>query len=767
MERTNLAGRAGRWSAAHWKRAALGWIALAAAVFVVGLVVGTNEMKPWGYANGDSRRAEQILDQGNFKIPARESVLIQSHAATVSDPAFGSAVASVVQTLSGQKDVTGIVSPIDHPNAGLVSADRHSALVQFDVKGKAETAQSRIAPILAAVEKAQAGNPSLTIGEFGQASSDYQVGKRFANDMRRAGLASVAIALVILVVAFRAFVAALLPVLLALSAVFAALGLNALVSRAVPTVTQTLEAIILMMGMAVGVDYSLFYLRREREERQKGNVPHDALLKAACTSGQAVLVSGTTVLIAMAGMFVSGNQLFTTIAVGTMIVVLAAMVGSITVLPAVLHRLGDKVDKGRVPFIRPRVRDDGPWGRFVGGVLRRPLVALVLSGGALFLLASPSVGMHTKLPNLTDLPHDLKIVRTYQRIQQAFPGSQTPAVVVVKAPNVRSPALLRAYDRFRASALATGRFSAPFTVNINPDRTVARIDFAIAGNGDNAASIAALHTLRDRVIPPIAKTLPGVEVAVTGVTAGTYDFNHQMRARLPFVFLFVLGLAFLLFLLTFRSVVIAATAVALNLLSVGAAYGILTVVFQKGWLSGLLGFQTNGAVVSWLPLFLFVVLFGLSMDYHVFILSRIKELRDGGMPTDDAIRLGITRTAGTVTSAAIIMVAVFGIFATLSLIMMQQMGFGLAVAVLIDATVVRAVLVPSTMKLLGEWNWYLPRRLEWLPTLSPEGAPGPERGRPAPTASRSALATRPAAARRRAPADEEGAPERPRPRSRA
>jgi uncharacterized membrane protein YdfJ with MMPL/SSD domain len=346
------------------------------------------------------------------------------------------------------------------------------------------------------------------------------------------------------------------------------------------------------------------------------------------------------------------------------------------------------------------------------------LLALLASGGALVILALPALGMHTKLPNFTDLPHDLSIVRTYERIQKAFPGSQTPAVVVVKAPNVRAPEMRRAYALFRKRALATGKLYAPFTVNVNPDGTVARIDFAIAGNGDDAASVAALHTLRDTVIPPIARTVPDAEVAVTGVTAGTHDFNQQMRSRLPYVFLFVLGLAFALLLLTFRSIVIAATAVALNLLSVGAAYGVLVAVFQHGWFAGALGFHTNGAIVSWLPLFLFVVLFGLSMDYHVFIVSRIKELHDAGASTDSAIRLAITRTAGTVTSAAIIMVAVFGLFATLSMIMMQQMGFGLAVAVLIDATVVRAVLVPSTMKLLGDWNWYLPRRLTWLPRLN-------------------------------------------------
>jgi RND superfamily putative drug exporter len=369
----------------------------------------------------------------------------------------------------------------------------------------------------------------------------------------------------------------------------------------------------------------------------------------------------------------------------------------------------------------------------VGAVLRRPWTALLLAGGGLFVLALPALGMHTKLPNFTDFPQDLKIVRTYERIQAAFPGSQTPAVVVVRAPDVSAPNVVAAYQDARRAAIATGQLYPPFTVTVNPDRTVAQIDFAIAGNGDNEASIAALKTLRDTVIPPIAATLPDTEVAVTGVTAGTYDFNQQMRSRLPFVFAFVLGLAFVLLLLTFRSLVIAAKAIALNLLSVGAAYGILVAVFQHGWLADVFGFQTNGAIVSWLPLFLFVVLFGLSMDYHVFILSRVKELHDGGRSTEDAVRLAIARTAGTVTSAALIMVAVFALFASLSLIMMQQMGFGLAIAVLIDATIVRAVLLPAAMKVLGEWNWYLPTWLEWLPSLAPEGErkPAPPAPRPA------------------------------------
>jgi uncharacterized membrane protein YdfJ with MMPL/SSD domain len=721
MAKTNLAGRAGRWSAGHWKLAAFGWLLFAVVAIVVGGTVGAEQLKPWAYTNGESRRAEQILDRASFDIPARESVLVQSKTDTIGDPAFASAVAGVVQTLSLQPDVTDIVSPIQQPNAGLVSRDRHSALVQFDVKGKADQAKDKIAPILKAIDGVQEGNPTVIIGEFGQASADQQLSERMNHDMHRAEVTSLPLTVVILFLAFGALVAAGLPVLLAFSAALAATGLNSLVSHVIPTDKQTLAAIILMMGMAVGIDYSLFYLRREREERHAGRSSHEALLRAARTSGQAVLISGATVLIAMAGMFIAGNSLFMTIGLGTMIVVLAAMIGSLTVLPAVMHRLGDKVDRIRIPFVRGQPSDTGSWARLIGAVLRRPVTAVIVAGGMLAILALPALSMHTKLPNLTDLPHDLKIVRTYEHIQQAFPGSQTPAVVVVRSPNVETPQMRRAYDLFRQRALATGELFSPFTVIVNPDHTVARIDFAIAGNGDNAASVEALHTLRGTVIPPIAEQLPNTEVAVTGVTADTYDFNQQMRARLPFVFLFVLGLAFTLLLLTFRSLVIATTAVALNLLSVGAAYGILVAVFQHGWLSGVFGFQTNGAIVSWLPLFLFVVLFGLSMDYHVFILSRIKELHDGGASTDDAIRLAITRTATTVTSAALIMVAVFGLFATLSMIMMQQLGFGLAVAVLIDATVIRAVLVPAVMTLLGRWNWYLPAWLEWLPSLSPEG----------------------------------------------
>jgi uncharacterized membrane protein YdfJ with MMPL/SSD domain len=718
---TNLAGRAGRWSAAHWKTATFGWFAFAAVALALGNAFGAVELKDSATANGESARAEKILEDSGFKTPATESVLVQSKTSTIDDDAFNATVASLVQTLSGQRNVTNILSPIEDPGAGLVSADRHSALIQFDVKGKADDAQDKIQPILAAVDQVQAGNPSVVVEEFGNASANFVANDRFEKDLARAETSSLPLTILILLFAFGALVAAGIPVLLAFSAAIAALGLNSIVSHVVPTDTQTVSVVILMIGMAVGIDYSLFYLQREREERRSGSEPHAALLRAASTSGQAVLISGITVLIAMAGMFVAGNAIFTTIAIGTMIVVFAAMVASLTVLPALLHRLGDKVDKGRIPLLSRRSGEPRFWGAVVGAVMRRPALALGLSAGVLVLLALPTVTMHTKLPSFTDLPQDLKIVRTYERIQTAFPGSQTPAVLVVKAPNVTTPTFTKAYEQFRVRALATGELLAPFDVTVNRDKTVARVEFSIVGDGDNAKSIAALKTLRDTVIPPIAARLPDTETAVTGVTGGTYDFNQQMKNRMPYVFAFVLGLAFVLLLLTFRSIVIPIKAVILNLLSVGAAYGILVAVFQHTWAEGILGFQSNHSIASWLPLFMFVVLFGLSMDYHVFILSRVKELHDAGASTEDAVRNAITRTAGTVTSAAIIMVAVFGLFGTLSEIDIKQMGFGLAVAVLIDATIIRAVLLPAAMKLLGEWNWYLPAWLEWLPSLAPEG----------------------------------------------
>jgi uncharacterized membrane protein YdfJ with MMPL/SSD domain len=722
MPAQNLAGRAGRWAADHWKTAVFGWLALVVVAVVAGGALGTVKQKDSDSATGESAKAVAILDRAGFQTPAGESVLVQSKTLTVHDAAFRAVVSDTIGRLSRQADVRRIESPLAPGHTGQISKDGRSALIQFDIAGEEEKAADKVEPIMAAVDGVQKANPSFFVGEFGFGSANHELNDTLGKDFQRAEMTSLPVTLLILLIAFGALVAAGVPVLLAFSGVLATTGLAQVASHIVPASDST-QSVILLIGMAVGVDYSLFYIRREREERAKGLSHREALLKTASTSGQAVLISGLTVMIAMAGMLFSGSKIFTSIAVGSMLMVAVALIGSLSVLPALMAKLGDRVDKGRIPFVsRRRSRSTEPraWAFVLDRVVRRPLVSALLAGGMLVALALPTFTLHTQLPSFTDLPKNLGIVATYDRIQAAFPGAQTPAEVVVRAGDVTAPSVQRAITRLEHSALATGQMTQPIQTRINPSRTVEVVSIPLQGDGNDEASRQALGTLREDVIPATIGGISGADVAVSGQTAGTSDFNETMKSHMPLVFGFVLLLVFLLLLVTFRSLVIAVKAVALNLLSVGAAYGILVAIFQHRWAEGLLGFHSNGAIATWLPLFLFVILFGLSMDYHVFILSRVKELVDDGMETGEAVAEGIKSTASTVTSAAIVMVGVFAIFGTLHTLDMKQMGVGLAVAILIDATLIRAVLLPATMKLLGEWNWYLPRWLEWLPSLSHE-----------------------------------------------
>jgi len=690
-------------------------LVFAVAAAVIGFAIGTSSMSSSDYATGESGVAERILAR-EFPQPAGESVLVHNRAATVRDPAFRAAVAAVVARLGTLRDVTSVRSPLGSGGRSLVSPDGHSALVQFEIAGSSEEAADKVVPVQSAVHALARSKPGFLIEEFGTASGNRALNGTIAQDLQRAGYLSLPVTLAILLVAFGAVVAAGIPVLLALSGVLGTFGLAALVSHLVPEGSPT-ASVIFMIGMAVGVDYSLFYLRREREERAAGQEPVAALRVAAATSGQAVLVSGTTVVIAMAGMLFTGTKVFTSIGVGTMLVVLVAMVGSVTVLPAALAALGSRVERGRLPFIGRRTGTSGEgrvWGKILTPVLARPLASAAAAAVLLMVLALPAFRLHTELLGFTSLPSDTPIVKTYQRVQKAFPGASLPASVVIKAQDVSSAEAQAKIAALGDQATATGQLLSPVAVHINRARTVAVVDIPLIGDVHDAASARALDTLRQRVVPATVGRITGATVAVTGETAGTTDFNHTIRSRIAVVFGFVIALAFLLLLVTFRSVVIPLKAVVLNLLSVGAAYGILVAVFQYGWGASLIGAGPTGAITSWLPLFLFVILFGLSMDYHVFILSRVKELVDQGMPTRAAVRRGIRTTAGTVTSAAIVMVAVFAIFITGHTPDLKQMGFGLAVAVLLDATVIRGVLLPATMELFGEWNWYLPRRLERL-----------------------------------------------------
>jgi uncharacterized membrane protein YdfJ with MMPL/SSD domain len=732
----NLAARMGRWSAAHWKAATFGWLAFVLVAFALGGIFGTKMIDATKPGPGESGRMERILDEG-FKQPAGESVLIQSRLHRTTDPVFRAAIEDVVAGVSSLGTVQNVRSPLDSANAGQVSENGHAVLVEFEIRGDADKAVDKIDPVLDRVAELQRTHPGFFIGEFGNASAADAIVTAFADDLAKAGLLSLPITLIILVIAFGALVAAGIPLLLALTAVFATFGLSVLPSHVIPMANEA-NALVLLIGLAVGVDYSMFYMRREREERAAGRSERAALEAAAATSGRSVLISGLTVMTAMAGMFLTGDETFASFGVATILVVALAMLGSLTVLPALLSRLGDKVERLRVPLVGRLRRDDGEgrvWGAIVAAVLRRPVLSAALAGGLLVALAVPALQLRMAVTGPDTFPKSLPVVQTYDRMQEAFPGTALPANVVVKASDVKAPLVQATIQRLEQRALASGRMHEPITVAVNDAGTVANITIPIEGQGTDAQSNASLAVLRDEIVPTTVGALPDAEAGVTGLTAQWKDGSDEMKANLLPVVAFVLIFAFALMLVAFRSLVIAAKAIVLNLLSVGAAYGVLVLVFQHGIGKGLLGFSSTAGIDPVTPLLLFVILFGLSMDYHVFILSRIREAVQRGASTEEAISDGIKSTAGVVTSAAIVMVAVFSVFIALSMLMFKQFGLGLATAILIDATIVRGVLLPASMKLLGDWNWYLPRRLQWLPRLEHHEAEAAPEIKPAPASA--------------------------------
>ena len=733
---SNLAARMGRWSAAHWKTATFGWLAFVLVAFALGGAVGMTSIDDSEPGPGESGRMDRILDAG-FEQPAGENVLVQSPTLPTTDPAFRAAITDVVARLSKLDAVQNVRSPLDSRNTGQIAPNGRAALVEFEIRGDPDKAVDKIGPVLDTVEELQAAHPAVFVGEFGDASKIDAVVTAYADDLGKAGLLSLPITLIILVLAFGALVAAGIPLLLALTAVFATFGLIALPSAIFPVAMQA-PALVLLIGLAVGVDYSMFYLKREREERAAGRSEQAALEAAAATSGRSVLISGLTVIVAMAGMFLTGDKTFASLGVAAITVVAIAMLGSLTVLPALLSKLGDRVDRARVPLVGRVRKTNGEgrvWGAIVDRVLRRPLLSAVVAGGLLLALAAPALQLRMATPGPDTFPQSLPVIQAYTKMQQAFPGTALPANVVVQAPNVNAPVVREAIRRLEQRALASGRMHEPITVDVNASGTVANVSIPIDGKTTDREAVAALQVLRDEIVPNTVGGLPDVEAGVTGLAAQWQDGSDEMKSNLLPVVAFVLLFAFALMLVAFRSIVVAAKAMLLNLLSVAAAYGVLVIVFQHGVGKGLLGFSSTSGIEPVVPLLLFVILFGLSMDYHVLVLGRIRELYNRGESMDDAISNGIKRTAGVVTSAAVVMVFVFSIFATLSMLFFKQFGVGLAVAILIDATIVRAVLLPATMKLLGERNWYLPAWLQWLPRFDhEEPSPAPE-AKPAPASA--------------------------------
>ncbi len=736
-----IAAAMGGWSARHRWTAVGSWLLFVVLALVIGSMAGRVDLTDREEVPGEFGQAVAILDDAGLNDePAGEMVLVQAAGGSLqaTDPVFRAVVGEVVAAVEGTGQVASVQSPYD---VGAISEDGRSVLVRFDMRGDPQTAPDRVEPVVEAVSGVQDKHKDLKVEQFGAASSEKVFNDAFGSDFQRAEYSALPVALGILLIAFGALVAALLPVLLAMTAFLATTGLVAVVSHAVH-MSDTANSVMLLVGLAVGVDYCLFYLRREREEREAGHDAQTALRIAAATSGRAVLVSGVTVIVAMAGMLFTGIGDFKAMGLATMMVVAVAMFGSVTVLPALLSLLGERVEKGRIPFLRRRGKGTGGesrvWRAILGAVLRRPVVAAAVAGGALVALAVPAVGLNTA--NLTlsqELGDGLPVVRAYEDINKAFPGGPDPAQVVVKASDITSPEVRQAIDAFSRAAVAEGASPGPVKTELHEKEGVAVLKVPLTGGTDEEKAEASLKVLRDEVRPGTLGDVAGLTAPIGGSTAASMDFTDKIGDAVPPVFAFVVAFAFLLMLLSFRSLTIAVTSIVLNLLSVGAAYGILTIVFQHGWGAGLVGAEGVGAIVAWLPLFLFVILFGLSMDYHVFVVSRIREARMRGLTTQGAIRHGITTTAGVVTSAAVIMVAVFAIFGTLSMQSMKQMGVGLAAAVLIDATVIRGVLLPAVMSLLGERNWYLPKWLGWLPDMTHDEAavaPAPVRQATAPAA---------------------------------
>ena len=475
------------------------------------------------------------------------------------------------------------------------------------------------------------------------------------------------------------------------------------------------------MGMAVGVDYSLFIVSRYRSERKAGRPKLEAITVACNTTGRAVFYAGVTVLLSLAGLILTHSAIFVSMAIGIIIVVSLALVASLTLLPAMLAVLGDNVNRLRLPIIGRESKENnggGIWGAITDKVLARPGILATVTAAALIALAVPAISLDLGWGTGSDNYHDaVEGKRALQLLEENFTGNlAAPAYVVVDANDVRSDGVQASVAELIEAVERDDAFSPPFDIQVNPAGDLLYVQVPLVGGTDEAVSESAVKHLRDDIVPG-AFANSDARVYISGATAGSLDFTDQMSSTAPYVFGFVLGLAFLL-LVMFRSLVIPLKAIALNMLSVGAAYGVLVMVFQWGWGIGILGSEATGVIAPWLPLFLFAILFGLSMDYHMLMLSRIKEAYDQGYSNEESVSKGIKVTAGQITSAAAVMVGVFGTFALGRQIELQQMGLGLAVAVLIDATVIRTVLLPASMKLLGDRNWYLPSWLEWLPNVS-------------------------------------------------
>ena len=691
--------RAARWSAIHPWRAIGVWALLVAVSVGLAAMVPTEGTSDADYRLGESGRAEAMIVDAELDSPPSENVLVTApgdsplDATAASDAADGLGAA-----LTRVDGVEAVSEPQWNP-------DRSALLMEVQLSRDHEDA----APLLEELQAAQAAHPQLDVSMAGDLTVDQAINDRVEDDLRAAEGISLPVTLLLMLIAFGALIAAGIPVLLAVTSVAATVGLTAPLSHLVhaePTVTS----MIVLIGMAVGVDYSLFYLKRERAERAAGRSTLDAVEIAAATSGHSILVSGLAVIASMTGLFLFGGATFNSLATGAILVVAIAVIGSVTVLPALLVKLGRWVDRPRVPLLwrlNRRIGSGGISVRLLAPVVRRPGLALAAAGVVVGALALPAVGMTMHASNLDTLPGDLPEVQTVKQIAEKFPAQGTTARVVVRTDAGQHADAVDALSELDQAARATDDFvdTQGDPVRTSADGTTSVLTVAMPYGESDPRVDEAVRALRNELAPTALSAIEG-EYAVGGGVAESLDFADRQSERLPLIIGFVLVLTLAMMGASFRSVPIALVSAALNLVSVGVAFGLMTLVFQHGWGDGLLDFTTPGFVIDWIPLFVMVVLIGLSMDYHVFVLGRIRELVGRGLPTRVAVQRGVADTAGVVTSAAAVMISVFAIFATLSMMEMKMMGVGLSAAILVDATLIRLVMLPAALVLLGDRAWW-------------------------------------------------------------
>ncbi|WP_410610104.1 MMPL family transporter [Amycolatopsis sp. lyj-109] len=672
--------RVTNWSLRHRAAAILGWLALVALAWAVGAFAPGTDAR--SHPAGDAGTGQAVLDRQPTREPFWENVLVQ--------PRSPAATADLVTTLT-----TSGAAADTHSQ---VSADRRSELVTFRITGTGAEIRASLAKATAAVDAVAARHPGVRLAQAGDLSVSGAVDKSIKEDIGRSEARSLPITVLILLVVFGSLVAAAVPVLLAGTAVFAAFGFLSVVDNWIPVNSAT-SAITLLIGMAVGVDYSLFFLRRVREERAHG--VDESIRIAARTSGHVIVVSGLTVVLCVTGLLFTGLDNLQGLTAGTILVVGLAVLAAVTVLPATLSLLGSRVDRGRIPWLGRRRTRSRFWAGVATVVTRRPVLWSGLATALLVLLTLPALGMRLQDPAPTEsLPRSIPVIDAAVRMQEAFPGVTMPAHVVLwntRGGPVDTPVLRRAIGELTAEV--------PRPAVVVPVGQALVVRIPLGGTGNDEAASRTLTTLRETLLPRTVGRVDGVGYAVAGRTAEAHDFTAQVLDRAPYTFGFILLLAFVLLLVVFRSVAVPVVSILLNLLSAGAAYGVLTLVFQDGFLAPLLGFTPYGGVLGWLPMFLFVLLFGLSTDYHVFILSRIRERRLSGTPVRQAIVEGTASSSGVVTSAALIMTGVFSVFLSLAAIEYKMLGLGMAFAILLDATIVRGVLLPAALALFGDRLW--------------------------------------------------------------